>query len=693
VAGRIRDEDIALVREQSPIADVIGEYLQLRNAGGGSLKGLCPFHDEKTPSFNVTPARGLWYCFSCADGGDIIKFVEKVDNLSFPEAVERLAARAGLELTYEQGGHVPGHEHSQRRRLLAANQAAAEFYAERLRAPAAAPARDFLSERGFELADADGFGCGYAPAEWEALTRHLRGRGFTDAELLLSGLASQGRRGPVDRFRGRLLWPIRDLTGDVIAFGARKLDPDDNGPKYLNTPETPLFKKSSVLYGADLAKREIAHRRQAVIVEGYTDVMACHLSGVPTAVATSGTSFGDGHVKVLRRLLMDADQFLGEVVFTFDGDAAGQRAALRAFDLEERFVTQTFVAVQADGLDPCDLRSKHGPEAVRDLVARRVPVFEFAIRSELAKHNLETNEGRLAALDAAARVIARIKDRGLRDRYAVSLDRWLGMLDEEFVLARVREHASGALAGPRRSFPGPVPGGRRGAGSPGGPGGPGAAGGLAARGGPARGAPGAPAGEAVPGGPGAAGAAAVRGGPAAAGGPGASGDAAESVPYDLANPVIQVEREALKLAVQRPALCGPAFDVLGPAAFTALPHSAVRELIDGCGGARGAASAKEWVTRLRDAAPDDQIRGFVTRLAVEALRVPRADGEPDARYADAVLARVEELAVSRRIAEVKSRLQRLNPVDAQPEYNRTFGDLVALEQRRKALVEKAAGAF
>ena len=442
MAGRIRDEDIALVREQSPIADVIGDYLQLRNAGGGSLKGLCPFHDEKTPSFNVTPARGLWYCFSCADGGDVIKFVEKVDNLSFPEAVERLAARAGIELRYEQGGHVPGQEHSQRRRLLAAHQAAAEFYTERLRTPPAVPARAFLAEREFDLAAVEPFGVGYAPAEWEALTRHLRGRGFTDAELLLGGLVSQGRRGPVDRFRGRLIWPIRDLTGDVIAFGARKLLAEDDGPKYLNTPETPLFKKSSVLYGADLAKRDIAAQRRAVIVEGYTDVMACHLSGVTTAVATSGTSFGEGHVKVLRRLLMDADQFRGEVVFTFDGDAAGQRAALRAFDLEERFVTQTFVAVQADGLDPCDLRVKRGPEAVRDLVARRVPVFEFAIRSELAKHNLDTNEGRLAALDAAARIIGRIKDRGLVNRYAVSLDRWLGMLDEEFVRTRVLEQAA-----------------------------------------------------------------------------------------------------------------------------------------------------------------------------------------------------------------------------------------------------------
>src|SRR5580698_8058509 len=443
MAGRIRDEDIALVRERSPIDEVIGEYLQLRNAGGGSLKALCPFHDEKTPSFNVTPARGLFYCFSCAEGGDAIKFVQKIDGLSFIEAVERLAGRAGIELRYEQGGYVPGQEQSQRRRLIDAHRAAAEFYAEQLQQPQAEHARKFLSERGFELKDAERFGVGYSPKAWEDLTRHLRGRGFTDAELISAGLSREGTRGARDRFRGRLMWPIRDLSGDVIAFGARKLDPDDDGPKYLNTPETSLFRKSTVLYGADLAKREIAQRRQAVIVEGYTDVMACHLAGVPTAVATSGTSFGEDHIKVLRRLIMDTEGSAGEVIFTFDGDAAGQRAALRAFGLEDRFVTQTFVAVQPDGLDPCDLRVKHGPEAVRDLVARRVPVFEFAIRSELAKHNLETNEGRIAALDASARIIARIKDRGLRDRYAVSLDRWLGMLNEDFVLARVREHEAG----------------------------------------------------------------------------------------------------------------------------------------------------------------------------------------------------------------------------------------------------------
>jgi DNA primase len=649
VAGRIRDEDIAVVRERSPLEEVVGEYLQLRNAGGGSLKGLCPFHDEKTPSFNVTPARGLWYCFSCADGGDVIKFVEKIDNLAFPEAVERLAARAGIELRYEQGGHVPGQEQSQRRRLLAAHKAAADFYAERLHTLTARPAREFLTERGFELGDAERFGIGYAPAEWEALTRHLRGRGFTDAELMAGGLASQGRRGPVDRFRGRLMWPVRDLTGDVIAFGARKLAAEDDGPKYLNTPETPLFKKSSVLYGADLAKREIAQRRQAVVVEGYTDVMACHLAGVPTAVATSGTSFGDGHIKVLRRLLMDADWLRGEVIFTFDGDSAGQRASLRAFDMEERFVTQTFVAVQRDGLDPCDLRLKHGDAAVRDLVASRVPLYEFSIRNALRDYDLGTAEGRLGALDAAARFIARIKDDGLRKVYAYNLDRWLGLNDQELVLARVGQYMRRGQSRPGRRAPRPAEPGAGQAGRGPGPG-------------DASHAPDQP-------------------------------NAPDEPPYDLGDPVVQVEREALKLAIQRPALCGPAFDAIDRVAFTAPRHAAVMDLVTACGGTGGAGNAQEWAALLRQAAPDDRTRSFVTQLAVEPLRVPRADGEPDARYADAVLARVEELAVSRSIATVKSRLQRLNPVDGQAAYNRTFGDLVALEQRRKALLEKAAGAL
>jgi DNA primase len=695
VAGRIRDEDIALVRERSGVEEVVGEYLQLRSAGGGSLKGLCPFHEEKTPSFNVTPARGLFYCFSCSEGGDVIKFVQLIDHLSFAEAVERLAARCGIELRYEQGGRVPGQEQTQRRRLIEAHRVAAEFYAERLVGADASPGRAFLSSRGFEQADAERFGAGFAPAEWEALSRHLHGRGFTDAELLTGGLASLGRRGLIDKFRGRLIWPIRDLSGDVIAFGARKLRDDDDGPKYLNTPETPLFKKSSVLYGADLAKRDIAQRRQAVIVEGYTDVMACHLAGVSTAVATSGTSFGDGHITILRRLLMDDSQFRGEVIFTFDGDRAGQRAALRAFSMEEKFVTQTFVAVQPDGLDPCDLRLKHGDGAVRDLVAQRVPLFEFAIRSALGDHDLNTAEGRLAALDAAAPIVAKIKDRGLRQLYAVSLDRWLGMMDESFVLARIRSHSAPAQqagrAGQRDGQSGP--GQQRGSvsvpqrGANRGEQRDTAAGQQRGDPGQERGAPGQARG--APGQQRVAGPVAQRGDQT---GPARPTEQADQSRYDVRDPVIQVEREALKLAVQRPALCGPVFDQLGIAAFTAPVHAAVFELIAGCGGAAMAgAGGREWAERLRAAAPDDRARGFVTHLAVEPPRAPRADGEPDARYADAVLARIGELSVSREIATVKSRLQRLNPVTETAEYNRLFGDLVALEQRRKVLSEQAAG--
>jgi DNA primase len=650
MAGRIRDEDIAAVRERSPIEEVVGEYLQLRNAGGGSLKGLCPFHDEKTPSFNVTPARGLFYCHGCGEGGDTIKFVQKIDGLSFVEAVERLAGRAGIELRYEQGGYVPGQEQSQRRRLIDAHRAAAEYYAERLRGADAEHARAFLSGRGFELADAERFGVGYSPKAWEDLTRHLRGRGFTDNELIKAGLSKEGSRGARDRFRGRLMWPIRDLSGDVIAFGARKLDPDDDGPKYLNSPETSLFRKSAVLYGADLSKRAIAQQRKAVVVEGYTDVMACHLADVPIAVATCGTSFGEEHVKVLRRLIMDTEGSAGEVIFTFDGDEAGQRAAQRAFGLENKFATQTFVAVQPDGLDPCDLRLAHGPAAVRDLIASRVPLFEFAVKGVLRKHDLDTTEGQLAALDEAAPIVARIKDKGLRARYAVNLDRWLGLLDEDFILGRIRAHAGDSDGRPGR------PGPRR-------------------RSGPDREQ------EACNSRPGSFG---INGDGQGDGGERGDGGS----PYDPGDPVVNVEREALKLAVQRPALCGPEFDELGANAFTVPVHGAVFTLIAACGGTAGGDSPRQWAARLRDEAPNERAQTFVTGLAVEPLQIA---GEPDARYAEIILAKVGELAVSREITSVKARLQRMNPVEEQAGYNRMFGDLVGLEKRRKALIDRASG--
>ncbi len=357
VAGRIREEDIAEVREKARIDEVVSSYVTLRNAGGGNLKGLCPFHDEKSPSFNVTPSRGMYYCFGCGAGGDVIKFVMETDGLAFSETVERLAEKYGVQLRYEEGGPQRPRSGPQRPRLVEAHKVTQQWYAEQLASPEAMVARQFLTERGFDAEAAAHFGVGFSPRGGEALYRYLHQKRFTDEELVTSGLVGQGNRGHYDRFRGRLMWPIRDSSGDTIGFGARRIFDDDTiEAKYLNTPETPIYKKSQVLYGIDLARREIARASQAVIVEGYTDVMACHLAGVKTAVATCGTAFGDDHARVIRRLLQDHDEFRGEVIFTFDGDAAGQKAALRAFEGDQIFAGQTYVAVEPGGMDPCDLR-------------------------------------------------------------------------------------------------------------------------------------------------------------------------------------------------------------------------------------------------------------------------------------------------------------------------------------------------
>jgi DNA primase len=441
VPGRIRDEDIALVRERSPIGDVIGEHVQLRNAGGGNLKGLCPFHDEKSPSFNVTPSRGLYYCFGCQAAGDVIRFVQQIENLDFSDAVERLAVRAGVALRYEDGAQRgPARHAGQRQRLLDAHAEAQRFYAEQLRNDEALPARDFLAERGFDESVAERYGCGFAPSTWDALTRHLLAREFTPAELTLGGLSRESGRGSlIDRFHRRLLWPVRDVGGEVVGFGARRLFDDDRiEAKYLNTPETPIYKKSQLLYGVDLAKREIGRQHRAVIVEGYTDVMACHQSGVTTAVATCGTAFGAEHVAVLRRLLMDSDAFTGRVIFTFDGDAAGMKAAERAFGDDQKFMAQTFVAVEPNGLDPCELRQKAGDVAVLDLVAAAIPLVEFVLRTNVGRFDLDTAEGRSAALDRGIPLVAQIKDLGLRDEYARKLAGLVGVDDPMRVVVRVR---------------------------------------------------------------------------------------------------------------------------------------------------------------------------------------------------------------------------------------------------------------
>ena len=447
MAGRIKASDVEEVKRRTNLADLVGDYVALKSGGVDSMKGLCPFHDERSPSFHVRPALGYYHCFGCGESGDAISFLQRMDHLTFTEAVERLAARIHYVLTYEEGGERR-QDGPNRARLLGANQAAAAYFVQQLASEEGATAQRFLTERGFDAEACAKFGVGYAPRGWDGLGKHLAAQGFTREELAQAGLTSEGQRGSYDRFRGRIIWPIRDTSGQVIGFGARKLYDDDNGPKYLNTPETPVYRKSQVLYGLDLAKRAISRGHRVVVVEGYTDVMACHLAGEETAVATCGTAFGKEHIAVLRRIM--GDDSAAEVVFTFDPDEAGQKAALRAFSEEQRFSAQTYVAVAPDGLDPADLRLHRGDEAVRELFTRKVPLFEFALRQAIGRFDLNSVEGRVSALRAAAPIVANIKDPALRPGYTRELSRMLGT-DLGEVQRAVKAAATGG-----RSEPDPV---------------------------------------------------------------------------------------------------------------------------------------------------------------------------------------------------------------------------------------------
>ncbi|MEV0066420.1 DNA primase [Amycolatopsis sp. NPDC050768] len=637
MAGRIRESDIAEVRERNRIDEVVGEYVALRRAGGGSLKGLCPFHNEKTPSFNVRPTHGTFHCFGCGEGGDVIKFIQKIDLVSFVEAVERLADRVGIRLNYEGGGGSVQRDRGTRSRLIEAHRAASEFYIEQLVTDEARAARDFLSERGFDAAAAKQFGCGYAPGGWDKLTKNLLNRGFEVKELLAAGLSKEGQRGPMDRFHRRLVWPIRDVGNDVVGFGARRLFDDDRiEAKYLNTSETQIYKKSQVMFGLDQAKREIAKRHQVVVVEGYTDVMAMHAAGVPTAVASSGTAFGEDHMKVLRRLMMDDDAFRGEIVFTFDGDAAGQKAALKAFEGDQTFAGQTYIAVAPDGMDPCELRIAKGDAAVKDLVARRTPLFEFVIKSTLKQFDLDAVDGQVSALQKTVPMVAAIKDRASRDGYASKLAWWVGWQDVAQVVNRVR---------------------------------------------------------------GAAGTTAKRGGQTPQLRQPASRQAAAPEPapekQDLPRPApgdprFMGQREALKAALQQPAIAGPEYDSLPEEAFTHPAYVAVHLALLKAGGAASGLTGSALLDAATQHCPEGTVRRVLSELAVEPLR---ALGEVDSRYISGVLAGVQESLVGRQIGEIKSKLQRLSPVEAPDDYRALFGDLVALEQYRKSLREQAASGW
>ncbi|GAA1968809.1 DNA primase [Nocardioides panacihumi] len=624
MAGRILEKSITEVREKARIEDVVSQFVTLRNAGSGSLKGLCPFHDEKSPSFNVTPARGYYHCFGCGEGGDVIDFMMKIDALSFGETVERLAEKFGVQLLREDGDATPERRGPSRGKLVEAHKVAQEFFAEQLLTPDALPARQFLAERSFDQAAAETFGLGFAPRSGNALFQHLRGRGFTEEEIVVAGLSRQNRW---DVFQGRLVWPIREPGGDAIGFGARKLFEDDRmSGKYVNTSETPIYKKNQVLYGIDLARVGMRQTGQAVVVEGYTDVMACHLAGITTAVATCGTAFTTDHGKVVRRFMADFKGSSGEVVFTFDGDKAGQAAAMKVFEGDQEFVSQTYVAVAPDGLDPCDLRIKQGDEAVRELVAGRQPLYRFVLGNVLARYDLDRADGRIDALREGSALVSSIRDRSKADAFARELAGMVGV-DMEHALAEVRRAQSRDQGRGARGQAPPTDRRQQTQEQP-----------------------------AVP---------------------------AQRLP-DLRDPRFAVERETLKLVLQHPIAIGRTTAEVGPADFTHPVYRAVWELVAAAGGPVDGASDPQWVSTVRARATDPRLGQVVSALAVEPIRAKEADPA----YVLEHIVRLREATIIRQIADVHSRLQRSDPA-ADPEgYLSAFNELNRLEQQRRALRDR-----
>ena len=624
MAGRIKDEDIQLVRERTRIDEVIEQYVTLKNAGGGSRKGLCPFHDEKSPSFNVRPSVGSYHCFGCGAGGDVFRFVMEIEGLSFVETVERLAAKAGITLRYEDGGHTgPRRDPNQRPRLLAAHREAGEFYAAALQSSKDAEAgRQFVKDRGFDQSAAEKFGMGFAPRGGEALVAHLKSKGFTDEELTVGGLAASGSRGLYDRFRGRLLWPIREMTGEIIGFGARRMFDDDRiEAKYLNTSETPIYKKSQVLYGLDLARRSISSSSQAVIVEGYTDVMACHEAGVTTAVATCGTAFGEDHARVMRRLMLDDQAFHGEVIFTFDGDEAGQRAALKTFGGDQQFVAQTYVAVEPRGMDPCDLRLAEGDAAVRELVASRIPLYRFVLDNKQSKYDLDRVDQRVDAVREAVSLASAIRDKSKVDELLREIAGRVGT-DIEQVRAEHRRRTTAAK--PAAATP-----------------------------------------------------AAAEAAPAAE---------PPSQVISFGAPQFADEREALKAIVQYPHLAREHADELDDNDFTHFVSKYLWKHIQGMTWPTSPDS--NWLPRLAESVHDEDARRVLSVAAVEPMRA--RENNTGAVVASVIL-RLQLLTCGRRITEVKSKLQRTNPIEQAESYNRMFGELIALEQQFRTLRDRSLG--
>jgi len=618
MAGRIPQRDIEAIKARVNIADIVGEYVQLKSPGVGALKGLCPFHDEKSPSFNVRSDQGFYHCFGCSEGGDVYKFLQKIDNITFYEAVEKCAQKISYQISYEAGGKDDG---VNRARLYAANEAAAKFFASQLASPEAATARDFLTQRNFDKAAAEYFGLGYAPKGWNNLGDALKAQGFTEDELAKVDLIVRKDGRSYDKFRGRLIWPIRDSSNSVVGFGARKLYEDDPLAKYVNTSETPVYHKSQVLYGLDLAKKDIVKNRQVVVVEGYTDVMACHLAGIKTAVATCGTAFGDEHIRRINQLFGASDA-ASEVVFTFDPDAAGQKAAMRAFESSGKFIASTFVAVGPEGLDPCDLRIQKGDAAVVNMIATRKPIYEFALDQKISGHDLTSYPGRLSAATAAVPVLARVRDLGAREEYVRVLSAKVQLGADEInrlLVAELTKLRAQAVQTARRGDIEPQV-------------------------------------------------------------PNFEDEAPEFPAPNLADPNTRFEQEVLAVMLQYPTvfeeqtLRQVCLELFAAPAFAVIAN-AVLQSVDSI-------SSPGWLDRVISYTPEP-LHSLVRSLAAKPM--PAHDADTAKLYAAGVVAGAERKILTRSHAALLSALSMLNPESNFEEHTRIQRELIAIQERIKSL--------
>ncbi|MFM6967206.1 MAG: DNA primase, partial [Rhodoluna sp.] len=481
---------------------------------------------------------------------------------------------------------------------------------------------------GFDKSAAEQFGIGFAPKGWNGLFDHLTAKGFSIEELVAAGLVTKSERGAYDKFRGRLIWPIRDTTGQVIGFGARKLFDDDQGPKYLNTSDTLVYHKSQVLYGIDLAKKDISKQQRVVVVEGYTDVMACHLAGVTTAVATCGTAFGDDHIRIINRLLSADKDVPAEVIFTFDPDAAGQKAAMRAFADSSKFTAQTFVAVGPDGLDPCDLRSAKGDEAVRAMLEAKKPLFEFAIKQKLSRFDLATIEGRVAAARAAAPIVAGIQDPAMRPAYIRELAGWVN-LDGNDVAAlvdlaakAVRKQAVSELRKDRTSENIPVDD------------------------------------RDVP--------------------PADSQEFVVEAPINLSDPITRFERQTLEVLVQLPqAYTSEQLTKICSGGMSVTAHNQILRALQASAADQ---SSPTWLNTIASNT-EPKLHQVLREIAANAL--PAADGDGLARYGQGVISRAIVNVLSREKADLLALLRRVEP--GSPESADVQRRLMNLETERRAL--------